>query len=497
MTIGYTTGVYDLFHIGHLNLLKNAKGLCDKLIVGVTVDELVKYKNKCAVIPFEERLEIVRSIKYVDAAIPQEDIDKFAAWEKLKFDILFVGDDWYHSERWEEMEEKFKRVGVKIVYFPYTKGISSTIINQTLISLRGGVYKTLSQSEEERNAFCRSSYLAFRYIERDDMDFFEGLHHRNIEPVKSEDKIKVTSAEDIDAAIEKSFSVLRGMGKKLGLMLSGGMDSAILASYMRGADAYTFRFLDGTIYEDELERAKYYAETYGLNLHYVDINWQTIEPHIDSVMKNKCAPVHSIEPQLVVAAEQAKVDGVEMMIVGESSDLLFGGMDKLLSRDWKFDDFVKRYTFTDPAEVLVKPVDMSYLFERYRQGDKIDFLKFMDDVFSTESSSSYLNAFETAQIDYFDPYANLQMSEPLDLYRVRHGEPKYLIRELFAKKYPLVPVPEKVPMPRPVDFYFADWKGPTRPEFKKNLDMKKFTGNQKWQLYCLERFLNLFDPLPK
>ena len=134
MVIGYTTGVYDLFHIGHLNLLKNAKGLCDKLIVGVTVD--VRYKNKRAVIPFEERLEIVRSIKYVDAAIPQEELDKFAVWEKLKFDVLFVGDDWYQSERWQELEEKFKRVGVKIIYFPYTKGTSSTLINQTLIRLR-------------------------------------------------------------------------------------------------------------------------------------------------------------------------------------------------------------------------------------------------------------------------------------------------------------------------------------------------------------------------
>ena len=136
MVIGYTTGVYDLFHIGHLNLLKNAKGLCDKLIVGVTVDELVAYKNKRAVIPFEERLEIVRSIKYVDAAIPQEDIDKFAAWEKLKFDILFVGDDWYQSESWRAMEEKFSGVGVKVVYFPYTKGVSSTVISKALKLVR-------------------------------------------------------------------------------------------------------------------------------------------------------------------------------------------------------------------------------------------------------------------------------------------------------------------------------------------------------------------------
>ena len=136
MTVGYTSGVYDLFHIGHLNLLKNAKGLCDKLIVGVSVDELVAYKHKRAVIPFEERLEIVRSIKYVDAAIPQEDLDKFKTWEKLRFDILFVGDDWYGDSRWKEMEEKFKVVGVRVVYFPYTKGTSSTILNETLNKLR-------------------------------------------------------------------------------------------------------------------------------------------------------------------------------------------------------------------------------------------------------------------------------------------------------------------------------------------------------------------------
>jgi glycerol-3-phosphate cytidylyltransferase len=136
MQIGYTSGVYDLFHIGHLNLLKNAKGLCDKLIVGVTIDELVTYKYKKAIIPFEERLEILRSIKYVDAAIPQEEIDKFKIWEKLKFDILFVGDDWYENDKWQKMESELKNVGVKIVYFPYTKGISSTILRDIITKAR-------------------------------------------------------------------------------------------------------------------------------------------------------------------------------------------------------------------------------------------------------------------------------------------------------------------------------------------------------------------------
>ena len=130
--IGYTAGVYDLFHIGHLNLLKNAKGLCDKLIVGVTTDDLVLYKGKRAIIPFEDRIEIVRSIKYVDAAVPQSDMDKLTMCKKLGAKILFVGDDWYGTEKWEQYEKEFAAAGIRIMYFPYTKGVSSTIITETL-----------------------------------------------------------------------------------------------------------------------------------------------------------------------------------------------------------------------------------------------------------------------------------------------------------------------------------------------------------------------------
>ena len=137
MLIGYTAGVYDLFHVGHLNLLKNAKGLCDKLIVGVTVDDLVEYKGKRAMIPFEDRIEIVRSIKYVDAAVPQYDMDKLAACKKLGAKILFVGDDWYGTEKWRDYEAEFAKHEIKIIYFPYTQGISSTKIAQALKAVRG------------------------------------------------------------------------------------------------------------------------------------------------------------------------------------------------------------------------------------------------------------------------------------------------------------------------------------------------------------------------
>ena len=136
MIIGYTTGVYDLFHVGHVNLLRNARSLCDKLIVGVTVDELVMYKNKKSVIPFNERIEVVKSCRYVDLAIPQTSIDKVESIKKLKATRLFVGDDWYEDKKWKSMEEELSTYNCKVIYFPYTKGTSSTLINNTLIKLR-------------------------------------------------------------------------------------------------------------------------------------------------------------------------------------------------------------------------------------------------------------------------------------------------------------------------------------------------------------------------
>lgn len=137
MIIGYTSGVYDLFHVGHVNLLRNAKAMCDKLIVGVTVDELVMYKGKKPVIPYHERIEVVRACKYVDVAVPQNNMDKLASAKKNHASYLFVGDDWYDTSKWNEFEAELNSIGCKVVYFPYTQGTSSTLINETLKGLRG------------------------------------------------------------------------------------------------------------------------------------------------------------------------------------------------------------------------------------------------------------------------------------------------------------------------------------------------------------------------
>ena len=134
--VGYTSGVYDMFHVGHLNILKKAKEQCEYLIVGVTTDELALYKNAKVIIPFEDRCAIVESIKYVDKVIPQETMEKMVAWKKEHFDVIFVGDDWKGTEKWKKLEQEFAKVGVDIVYFPYTAKISSSKLREIIKELQ-------------------------------------------------------------------------------------------------------------------------------------------------------------------------------------------------------------------------------------------------------------------------------------------------------------------------------------------------------------------------
>ena len=131
--IGYTTGVYDMFHIGHLNILKRAKEQCDYLIVGVTTDELcVERKNKKPIICFEDRKAIIEAIKYVDEVVPQTDMDKFKAIKEHKADVVFVGSDWQGTPTWQEYEKQFNSLGCSVVYLDHTDGISSTILRERL-----------------------------------------------------------------------------------------------------------------------------------------------------------------------------------------------------------------------------------------------------------------------------------------------------------------------------------------------------------------------------
>ena len=136
--IGFAPGVYDLFHVGHLNILRQAREHCDRLVAGVTTDALTtRLKGKVPVVPLAERLEIVRSVRYVDEAVVEAEVDKLNTWKRVGFHVIFKGDDWRGTPKWEEFERRFAEVGVEVVYFPYTAHTSSTLLSGALKMLSG------------------------------------------------------------------------------------------------------------------------------------------------------------------------------------------------------------------------------------------------------------------------------------------------------------------------------------------------------------------------
>ncbi|KAA6326553.1 Glycerol-3-phosphate cytidylyltransferase [termite gut metagenome] len=131
--IGFITGVFGLFHIGHLNILRQSHKYCDYLIVACAVDEFVKNKKgKYPFIPFGERIQILEAIKYIDKVVPQIQNNKLEMWKKFQFNIIFVGDDWKGTQEWNEYEEAFPKIGVELIYFPYTRGISSSQLREII-----------------------------------------------------------------------------------------------------------------------------------------------------------------------------------------------------------------------------------------------------------------------------------------------------------------------------------------------------------------------------
>lgn len=336
--------------------------------------------------------------------------------------------------------------------------------------------------------YCMSSFLTFRCIDDENKAFVENLKPNRFYPDKK--RYSIRNSDDIDNAIKEVLQ--EKLDECTGIMLSGGIDSAILASYMpSGTKAYTLKCIaEGAA--DETERARAVADKCNLDHRIVEIYWEDYLNFVPQLMKHKGAPIHSIEPQIYKAALQAKNDGVNSLIFGEAADAIFGGLDGLLSKDWLFDEFIERYTYVKPEEVLKESVKVLEPFERYRIGNKIDFYKFISEFFYAESVESYTNALELAGIEFIAPYAQMYLEVPLNIKRIRSGDSKYLIKELFVKLFPDFNVIPKLPMPRAVKQWLKDWKGPKREEFLPD-SIEGFSGDQKWLVYCLEWFLDLLD----
>ena len=340
--------------------------------------------------------------------------------------------------------------------------------------------------------YCMSSYLMYRTIVDAGKCFKQGWKPELYHPV-DEMKLQVYDSSDLEKALVEQFRKITKNGKAA-LALSGGIDSAILAKCMpAGSRAYTFQcVVPGISVTNEVPQAACYAEKCGLEHKVVEIYWEDFEKYAPVLMKHKKAPIHSIEIQIYKAALQARKDGFDTIIFGESADLNYAGLSGLMSREWTVGEFIDRYSYVLPYyalrdfEIITEPI------VRYEKNGYVDVHEFCRGFFLKEAMGSYTNACECAGIKLETPYVHTWLSSPLDYTRVRAGENKYIVRELFHKLYPEFKISEKLPMPRPVNEWFKDWEGPTRPEFWPHCT-DHMTGDQKWMVWCLERFLNMIE----
>lgn len=339
-------------------------------------------------------------------------------------------------------------------------------------------------------SYCTTSYLVFRYV----VDKYAKWSDK-IAPVYPDispsNQICVNDCNDVNKALKKY--ALKNIDDETGILLSGGIDSAIIASFLpEGANAYTIRFIAEDAI-DESSMAKIYAERYNLNLNIIDVSWKDYERFEPLLMKNKNSPLHPVEVGLYVAAEKAAKANDKKLLLGNGADSTFGGMDKLLSKNWKFDDFVKRYSYTDPTEIIKKTESVIGEYERYRiDCESIDYVRFLKETHGIGIIQAFNNAIESAGCVSLEPFETMYLGSKLDIPRIRAGEPKYILAELFRNLYPGIEPPRKIPFARPMDTWLKDWGGPKREEFIPDCD-RNLTGDQKYLVYCLERFLNIMQ----
>jgi asparagine synthetase B (glutamine-hydrolysing) len=339
------------------------------------------------------------------------------------------------------------------------------------------------------NPYCVSSFLSFRYVVDKNQEWKPGW-----KPwwpiINTSNQLSVDNEDEIITFLKSKLATL---GKNYGILLSGGIDSAILASFLpKGTHAYTIRFISKSFVDESIQAAEY-AKCLKLHHHVIDIFWDDYLKYSDLLMKHKKSPLHAIEVALYKASKIAAKNKIDYLVVGNGADSTFGGMDKLLSKDWTFDEFVKRYTFIDPAKILKNPVDMSFVFETYKNSNKVDVQKFLKTIHGEGIIQTFCNSSESAGIRLIEPFESLIYGRPLDLIRIRNGESKYILRSIFKKRFPQMEIPEKIPFARPMNEWLKNWEGPQNEIFLKDLDLKQFSGDQKWLIYNLDNFIRLIS----
>lgn len=331
-----------------------------------------------------------------------------------------------------------------------------------------------------------NSYLRYRTIVNPVYGFSEKA------PIwyyaESDDRTPIRNAKELDVKLKEEIEKTLKSGSSA-LMLSSGIDSAILASYLpEGTQTYTLHCRAKSSI-DETSLAKAYAEKNHLKHTVIEIDWEDYEAYSLPLMQRKGYPIHSIEVQIYKAALRARQDGIKNLIFGETADIIYGGHSKLLARDWTREEFIKRFSFVDPQKVLKQPMEVSDPIDPYVQPNGlVDVFAFLNGFEYGVSLGFYTNACMMGGAKFVAPYSRTILGEALDLDRIRKGEGKYIVRELYKEKYPDQSIPEKTPLPRPMTEWLANWEGPQSSEFIRD-HISELTGDQKWYVYALDQFM--------
>jgi len=350
-------------------------------------------------------------------------------------------------------------------------------------------------------SLCANHFLTFQYVadpnlswKKDIVPYYpdEFEHCPRTHLVETSEQCYEILKKLINSAIDK-------YGKEsIGILLSSGIDSATVAGLLPfGTKAYTVKYKEvSKDIVDETVIANQYVKYNNLDHKIVEVSWSDYEKYLDYLMKAKKTPVHPCEVSVYKACLQAKQDGVKALFSGWGCDTHFGGMDKLLSQDWSLDGFIKRYSYCDTTKILKDPIDLANIFAKYCKNGKFDTQNFLTFNYHIMTIQSFFYIPNLAGVDHICPWGQIGLKNGYDLARVRNGEPKYMIREVFNLIYKHeIEITPKIPFIRPTDIYTKDLtnKYLTSNIFINDLDLKQFTGQQKWMIYILQRFLNLIE----
>ena len=335
--------------------------------------------------------------------------------------------------------------------------------------------------------YCACSFFQFRMIENENYSF--SLHFTPRRFTIPSNRTIVTNWINLKSSLQTSINSALSSGK-CALMLSSGIDSAILAKLLpKGTKAYTLKCnASGAI--DETIQAKRYAEICGLDHEIINISWDDYIKFTPLLLRHMGQPIHSIEPQIYKAALKAKSDKIENLIFGETADIIYGGHSIQLCKEFQLDEYIDYHNFVDPRKALKNGYIIKEPYERHYINGRMDVYGFLNDIHLRQSPNSYINSCSLAGVNFVAPYLNTKLGVPLDLNRIRSGENKYIVRELFHNLYPNMGQPKKLPLPRALDIWMKNYEGAKRKEFNFGYG-KGLTPDQKWYVYIVETFMNI------